>query len=164
MKKQLILRSLLGAPIGLAVTTVITIIISLCTGHGEYYPAPHELIDLFGSPMKAVLLQTVCALIYGAIWGGASVIWRMEEWSLLKQTLIHLAIILPTSLAISLLLYWMPRHIYGALSFCAMFIGIYVVIWFSMYMSIRNKIKKLNAGIGQIENCKTDIKKPESDE
>ncbi len=37
-------------------------------------------------------MQTVLGMVYGAMWGGASVIWEIENWSLLKMTLSHLAI------------------------------------------------------------------------
>ncbi len=48
MKKKLLFRSLIGAPIGVLVSLIITIVFSLCFGHGEYFPAPHELIDWCG--------------------------------------------------------------------------------------------------------------------
>ncbi len=42
------LRALVGAPIGLAYTTVITIIISLAMGGGQYYPVVPELTEVVG--------------------------------------------------------------------------------------------------------------------
>lgn len=144
MKKKILVRSLIGAPIGLTISILVTIIISLCTGHGDYYPAPHELIDLCGSAMKAVLLQTVCSFIYGAAFGGASVIWEMEKWSILKQTLIHLGVISVSSFPIAFFMYWIPHHIYGALVYFAIFIAIYAIIWVSKYFSIKAKVKKIN--------------------
>ena len=73
MKKKVLLRCLLGAPIGLAIGTIVTIIISLTVGDGVYYPVVPKLITDCGNEMNAVLLQAVCSLIYGAAWGGASV-------------------------------------------------------------------------------------------
>ena len=65
MKKRLALRCLVGAPLGLAISTMITILISLTVGDGNFYPVVPELIKDCGSEMNAVLLQTVCSLLYG---------------------------------------------------------------------------------------------------
>ena len=83
MKKKLFLRSLIGAPVGLAISTLITVIISLCLGTGDFYAAQPELIDDCGNEINAVLLQTLCSLILGGICGGSSIIWDDEKRSLL---------------------------------------------------------------------------------
>lgn len=151
MKKNLIYRSLLGAPIGVVISLIITIIFSLATGHGEYFPAPHELIDLCGNATTAVIVQLLCSLVVGAIGGGSSVIWDIEKWSLTKQTVIHFICLVVPFFPISYLLNWMPHHIYGALGYIAAFIGAYIVMWLSIYLSIRTKIKKMNKHLQEIQ-------------
>ena len=89
MKKKVILRSLIGAPIGLSISFIITLIISVIINKGEYYPVVPQLTALCGNELNAVVIQTICSLLYGAAFGGASVIWEIENWSLLKQTVIH---------------------------------------------------------------------------
>lgn len=144
MKKKLLIRSLLGAPIGVCVSLIITIIISLCTGEGEYYPAPHELTDMCGSETAAVIVQFFCSLAVGAIGGGSSVIWETENWSLTKQTLVHFAVLAVLFVPLSYILNWMPHYLYGALGYAAAFICVYVTIWLCIYFSIKSKIKRLN--------------------
>ena len=68
MKKKVAIRCLIGAPIGLALSTMITIAISLIVGDGRFYAVVSELIADCGTEMNAVLLQTVCSLLYGAAW------------------------------------------------------------------------------------------------
>ena len=75
MKKKVILRCLIGAPIGLSISFIITLIISVIINKGEYYPVMPKLTALCGNELNAVVIQTVCSLIYGAAFGGASVIW-----------------------------------------------------------------------------------------
>lgn len=43
MKKKLILRGLLGMPIGISIGLIITIIISAFAGNGEFYAVTPEL-------------------------------------------------------------------------------------------------------------------------
>lgn len=152
MKRKILLRGLIGAPIGVTISIIITIIISLLTGKGEYFCAPHELIDWCGSEITAVIIQLICSLIVGAIGGGSSVIWENEKWSLTKQTLVHFAIIVTTYIPISYILNWIPHQVVGAVCFSASFIIVYIIMWTIIYSSIRIKIKKLNLVLSQKES------------
>ena len=140
----------MGAPIGVTVSLIITIIFSLCMGRGEYYPAPHELIDWCGNATTAVIVQTICALFIGAVGGGSSVIWEIEKWSLLKQTLVHFAVIAVPFFGIGYVMNWMPHYLYGALGYVGGFFAAYIVMWCSIYFSIKAKIKKMNKQLQEI--------------
>lgn len=152
MKKKILLRSLVGAPVGVTISLIITIIFSLCTGHGEYFPAPHELVYWCGgNATTAVIVQMLCSLFIGAVGGGSSVIWEIEKWSLLKQTLIHFAVIAVPFIGISYVMNWLPHYIYGALGYTGAFIAMYVIMWCSIYFSIKSKIKKLNKQLMEMQ-------------
>ncbi len=152
MKKKILFRSLMGAPIGVTISLIITIIFSLCLGHGEYFPAPHELIDWCGgNETTAVIVQMICSLLVGAIGGGASVIWEIEKWSLLKQTLVHLAVIALPFFGISYVMNWLPHYLYGALGYVGGFIAGYAIMWCSIFFSIKAKIKKMNKQLREME-------------
>ena len=129
MKKKVILRCLIGAPIGLSISFMITLIISVIINKGEYYPVVPQLTALCGNELNAVIIQAVCSLIYGAAFGGASAIWEVESWSLLKQTVIHCLVI-----SVSML----PA------GYIAIFFFIYFFIWFSQYFAMKKKIQAIN--------------------
>lgn len=155
MKKKIIVRSFLGAPIGVTISLIITIIFSLSLGNGEYFPAPHDLISWCGgNETTTVIVQMICSLIVGAICGGSSVIWDIEKWSLLKQTLVHFAIITIPFFGIGYIMNWMPHHLYGALGYIGGFILVYLIMWFSIYFSIKTKIKKMNKQLQDIQQEK----------
>ena len=143
-KKKILTRALSGAPIGLTICTMITILFSLLFGNGAYFPVSQELIDACGSEINAVLLQTVFGMIYGAVFGASSVIWEAENWSLLKMTLSHLAVCSATAFPIAWFMRWMPHNLPGALCFFALFFAIYAVIWLAKYCAIRRQIRQLN--------------------
>lgn len=145
MKRKLLVRSILGAPIGVTISLTITIIFSICLGNGEFFPAPHELIDWCGgSETKAVIIQMICSLLVGAVCGGSSIIWDIEKWSLLKQTIIHFMVIVIPFFGVGYIMNWMPHYLYGALGYIGGFIVVYIIMWFSLYFSIKEKIKKMN--------------------
>ena len=56
MKKKVILRCLIGAPIGLALSYLITVVISLAVADGNFYPVVPKLIQDCGNEINAVLL------------------------------------------------------------------------------------------------------------
>ena len=143
MKKNIVVRSLVGALIGLAISTVITIVISLSIGDGKYYAVVPELAADFGSEINAVLIQAVFSMLYGAAFGGASVIWD-TDWSLTKMTVTHLVICSAATFPTAWFMRWMDHSLTGALKYFGLFILIYAVIWISMYLSIKKRINEIN--------------------
>ena len=147
LKKQFILRFLIGMPIGLLICYFITLFISIGVGDGNFYPVQTELTNLCKSQLNAVIVQTIAGMIYGGMWGGASVIWEVDSWSLTRQTVTHLIVISVTSFPIAYVMRWMPQNIYGILIYCAIFFFIYFGIWLGTYCKIKAQIKQINSKI-----------------
>ena len=137
------LRALVGAPIGLAISTVITIIISFAIGKGEYFAVVPELASDFGSEVNAVLIQALCSMLYGAAFAGASVIWD-TDWSLTKMTVVHLLVISLTMLPIAYLMRWMNRTVRGVLLYIVFFLVLYAIIWIISYRRTQRQLREIN--------------------
>lgn len=144
MKKKIMIYGLLGAPVGATISTAITILVSLLYGGGTYYPVVPKLEAACGSEVLAVTVQFLCAMLYGAACGGLSVIWKIEEWSLLRQTATHLVIFSVITLPVAWSMCWMEHSVGGVLGYFALFLLIYFGIWISLYMGTRQKLKKIN--------------------
>ena len=71
MKKTIILRSLLGAPVGLTISYLISVFTSLAMGDGNYYPIVFQVAETCGNEINAGLLQPVLALLVVAGFCGA---------------------------------------------------------------------------------------------
>ena len=149
MKKELIKRCLLGAPLGLAISTIITIVISLSVGDGGYHAVVPSLAQDLGSEINAVVLQALLSMVYGAAWAGASVIWDAERWSLLKMTLVHLLVTSLATFPIAYFARWMPHSTTGIVLYIGIFVAIYAGIWFSQYSAMKKKIRAMNERIQQ---------------
>ena len=72
MKKKLILCCLLGAPVGLCISTVISIIISLAVGDGNYYPVVPQLAADAERNKRRHVADGVLAAVRRAWAGGRS--------------------------------------------------------------------------------------------
>lgn len=144
MKKKIVLRCLIGAPVGLAVSTCIAIIISLLIGDGHFYAVAPELERVCKTEINAVILQALCSLLYGAAWAGASVIWETEHWSILRQTVTHLLVCSLCTFPIAYFMRWMHPSVLGIISYFGIFFAIYFVIWIIQYLGMRRRIKQIN--------------------
>ncbi|MDO4308705.1 MAG: DUF3021 domain-containing protein [Eubacteriales bacterium] len=144
MKKKIVLRSVLGFPLGLAMGYLITIMISLIWAGGYYSPCVPELIVAMGSEINAVLLQALLCGILGTGFGAASVIWEMDDWSLVKQTGIYFLIVSVIMLPLAYIMYWMEHSLKGFFCYFGIFFIIFVVIWIVQYIIAKHNVKKMN--------------------
>jgi ABC-type antimicrobial peptide transport system permease subunit len=144
MKKKILLLCLIGAPIGLAISTLITIAISLAVGDGNFYPVVPELVNDCGNEINAVLLQTACSLLYGAAWAGASAVWKQDGWSLLRQTATHLLVCSLATFPIAYFMRWMDHSVSGALTYFGIFFGVYLIIWLSQYSAMKKRVEEMD--------------------
>ena len=144
MKKQILLRGMLGFPLGLAMGYLITIFISLTVSDGRYYPCVPELAAVMGNEINAVLLQAVLCGILGAGFVACSVIWQIESWGILKQTGIYFSIISVIMLPTAYLSYWMEHSLKGILSYFGIFVLIFATVWIVQYAAARHNVRKMN--------------------
>ena len=144
MKKQILLRGMLGFPLGLAMGYLITIFISLTVSDGRYYPCVPELAAVMGNEINAVLLQAVLCGILGAGFGACSVIWQIESWGILKQTGIYFSIISVIMLPTAYVSYWMEHSLKGILSYFGIFVLIFATVWIVQYAAARHDVRKMN--------------------
>ena len=147
MKKMILRRCLAGAPIGLAISTIITIIVSLNMGDGKYYAVSPQLAADCGSEINAVVIQAIFSMLYGAAFSGASLIWD-TEWSLTKMTAVHFLICSAATFPTAYLMRWMEHSVGGVLLYFVQFVVIYVIIWIISYMATKRKIEAFNKKIG----------------
>ena len=137
-------RGLLGIPLGIAIGYIVTLIISMIHGNGEYLSARPELIAEMGSEINAVLLQTGLSALIGFGFAASSVIWQLEDWSLAKQTGIYFLINALVMLPVAWFARWTERSFKGIAIYFGIFVGIFIIIWGIQYLIWRQKIKKMN--------------------
>ncbi len=138
-----------GAPIGLAISTAITILTSLHIGTGEYYAVVPELVADCGSEINAVLLQALCSMLYGAAFAGASVIWD-TDWSLARMTVVHFLICSSATFPIAWLMRWMEHSVGGVLKYFGIFVLIYLTIWISQYSRMKKSVAAMNQKVNDL--------------
>lgn len=151
MKKTILLRGILGFPIGIAIGYCITIVTSLAWGHGYYSPCAPELESFTGSQISAVILQAILCGILGSVCAAGSVIWEIEHWGIVKQTGVYFLIILSVMMPIAYITHWMEHSLVGFISFFGVFVLIFVFIWITEFMIGKHNVDQINATLHRNE-------------
>ena len=151
MKKEFARRVFVGLLGGIVISYLITIGISIAIGDGSYYPCVPSLIERFGNEVTAIIIQTALSAVLGAGFAGSSIIWEMDEWSLLKQTSIYFGIVSVLMMTIAYICEWMEHSVKGILSYFGIFVAIFIAVWIVQYLiwkvrvsRIKEKIQKNN--------------------
>ena len=151
MKKEFARRVFVGLLGGIVISYLITIGISIAIGDGSYYPCVPSLIERFGNEVTAIIMQTALSAALGAGFAGSSIIWEMDEWSLLKQTSIYFGIVSVLMMTIAYICEWMEHSVKGILSYFGIFVAIFIAVWIVQYLiwkvrvsRIKEKIQKNN--------------------
>lgn len=152
MKKKLLCRGLLGFPLGICIGYVITIAISAVHGGGYYAPCAPELAVQMGSEIAAVILQALLCGILGTACAMGSVVFEVERWGITKQTILHFLIMSLSLLPVAYISNWMEQSLWGVLSYFAIFVGVYVVIWAVQYLIWHVAVRKINRKIRENRN------------
>lgn len=146
--RTVLLRSLLGFPLGVFINYVILIAISYGLGAGTFYVVPPAMVESFGSELNAVSIQFLLSGLLGLIFAGASAIFEVERWSILRRTVAHFLITATTMFAIAYLCHWMSHNLVAALIYMGIFIALYVIIWFVQMLFWRKHVADINKKLG----------------
>ena len=154
MKKKIVLRSILGFPIGIAIGYLITIFISLVWANGYYSPCVPELISATENEINAVVLQALLCGLLGTGCAAGSVIWEIENWGIIKQTGIYFIIISVIMLPIAYFTHWMEHSIVGIFNYFGIFVLIFAFIWIIQFVIGKHNVKRMNKNLHNIRGSR----------
>lgn len=144
MLKEVIKRGLLGFIIGVFIGETLLIINSLLAGKGIFYPLNPLLISRDGPQLTLVIIQYLMTGIIGLSFASASVIFEIDNWSFLKQTIIHFLITSVVMYICGFICNWFAHTVLSTVIWFAVYIVIYLLFWlgFTIYYNII--LKKMN--------------------
>lgn len=150
MLKKIVNASLSGAAFGIIGVYLWTVVISLFISDGSiYYDCVPALVEMTGSEPLAVLLQIGMSALVGGGFAAAGFIWKIEHWSLTKQTVVNYIITCAIYFPCAYVVGWMQRSFTGALIYYGIYTAIFVIIWFIFYFVNRAKVRKMNEALSK---------------
>lgn len=156
MKSRVITRSAVGFALGMFIGIVLTVIlVTMDKNDGIIYLCVPEFIESVGDPIKAFILEALFSGLLGMVgMGGSSVYW-MEEWSILKATVVHFIISLAANFSVCYFLKWLPVPPDGMMDNLIMliiFIMVYIFIWLSQYFIFRAEVNQINLDLETLKS------------
>ena len=131
MFKTAMKRGALSFPIGVGVSQLVNILISLGMGHGGYISVMPDFAVLFPSELAAVIAQALLTGLLSFAFAAASVFFSVDRWSFLRQCAAHFAVTAAVWLPVVWLV-WIPRTGPAAQALIVTainFVGVYAISW-----------------------------------
>ena len=144
IKKAVSKRAILGFIYGVFIGQTILIIESLFMRDGNFYAVSASLLELAGTKIAAVIIQYFLTGIIGLTFASTTVIFEMDEWSLLRQTIIHFIITSIVMYVAGFLCGWFPHTVGSTLAWFGVFVVVYLIFWVCFSLYYKNKVKKIN--------------------
>lgn len=95
-----------------------------------------------------ILIAIVSIYLLAFLQAGASVFNQIEHWSIPKSTLCHFLVLYLAYVGCYLLNNWIPFDGNVLLIFTGIFVGGYLVIWLTVFASVKLISKRLNTMLG----------------
>ncbi len=138
MRKKMWIFAAIGFPIGV----LIAVVIAFLSGE-KLVLYSWSLLERTGSIPVSVGLNILLCGLYGAACMVGTQFYEVEEWSLLKATVLHYLVVVLGSLVCFLVLGWGGR--FGDwLIIAAIQTVIFFLIWLFMFLRYRAVVKELN--------------------
>ncbi len=134
--KQFLLRGLIGMLIGLSIGYTVLL------GYSYF----GNNLSITSSVLQ---FNYFIGLGVGFWMSAASIVYDIEEWSLLRQTVTHGILILPY-IPVAFVIGWAPTGVVGRILFILMYIIVYIIIWFSFKTYWTKKADELNEGLDKL--------------
>lgn len=109
------------------------------------------LADHFDTEIAGVIIQYFITGILGAGFAAGSLIFEMDKWSLLKQTVLHFLISSIIMYFAGFFCGWFPHNLVSTIIWFAVFIVIYIIFLISFYTYFKKKTKEINEKIGEVQ-------------
>lgn len=149
MKKKVVVRSIMGAPIGVMISVIAAVFISYAIGDGNFHFVSSELIEDCGNEVNAAFCQLLTVMIYGGAFGGLSVIWERDDWSIFKQAISYYVLSVLITLAAIFLLHWVNSDFWSLLIYFIIFTVIYLFVFVCKYLFMKATVKKFNFKVNE---------------
>lgn len=131
--KKMIQRGLIGSLMGLFLNMTLLMFAALRT----------EVLTIQSSELiQYYMIYAVSGFYFSAI----SIVFNIEEWSLLKQCITHVCLTLPF-LPIAHMIGFMPDHTIGRIIFVGMYLSGYVISFIIYKIHLRKQVQIINASL-----------------
>ena len=148
LKDRIIVRASIGAGLSVIIGVIITTFTSSYYADGKIALCSQGFNEFVGDELAAFVIQALLMAIYGAFAMGGSIVYDLEDWSLLKATLTHFFGVMLVYFAMAFFLRWINVTDLQSIAFISVAMVIpYVIIWLINYLVYKLQINQINEGL-----------------
>ena len=151
MFRKALQRGAVSFFMGVGLSQLVNIVISLALGRGAYISVMPDFAALFPNELSAVIAQAALTGLLSAVFAMASVFFLMDGWPFLRQCATHFVVTAAVWIPVVWLV-WMPRALPGLLIGALNFAGTYVVVWAVQVAINRRVARRINEKIQSKES------------
>lgn len=133
-----------GITSGTFIGLMVSFFISLSVGEGKFYPSTPAFMNQFGTELEALGWSIILWSVIGVMFSLASLIYRKDNWSIVKQAIVHFSCTYLGLLLLNVLLNWFDYTINDVIRFTIIFISIYVSITGYSMLKVKLNVEKIN--------------------
>ena len=121
----------------------IGMILGIFIGAGFWYLMSGEAPETSTS-LNAMMLHLLLSGVLGMVANGSSVIYEIEEWSIVRATITHFIIAMGAFYVIAFTLGWFSPTEPACWIMSAIMVFVYFVIWMVQSLVFKHKVKRMN--------------------
>lgn len=154
MWKKALGRAAVSAGVAALLSQVSLVITALAAGGPDFVPLVPSYRAHFQSDAVALGVHALLVAAIGAVFGGFSVLFEIERWSLLKQGGLHFLLTAAVWAPISTFLWGLDRYPMALLYTLLSFAVTYGVTWGANYHKYRREIRQINQRLERLRQEK----------
>lgn len=147
--KKIAKRGIDGITYGVTIGMILSLIFSYLAGSSSYYPSTPAFVAGFNNNLMATLISVLLWMVIGLFSAYSSIIFELENISLLIKTVIHFCLVYAIVLAVGVYLKWFTSS--GFILVTISFIVVYIAIWVAIFFITKSDIKKINQQITKLK-------------
>ena len=111
---------------------------------GIIYFILQNTVENFSLGGDEVFLAIISTYLLAFVHAGASIFTGIEEWGLAKSFACHFTVLYAAYAVCYLANDWIPRSLMGFLIFTGVFVGVYLLVWAIVVISLKAASKEFN--------------------
>ncbi|MBB1068892.1 DUF3021 domain-containing protein [Limosilactobacillus sp. RRLNB_1_1] len=147
--KKYFLYAVSGISVGELFGLVFSLFFSYLYNLKDYVPSAPTFTDHFSRPLNAVLVSVILWGMMGLVFNFGALIFNIEDWSILKRTIVNFIIYYCGFTPLAILAGWFPLNLINWLVFTGIFVMIYLIMWFINFYAVKQDLKKINRKLRQ---------------
>lgn len=151
--KTALKRGCMSFFIGVALSQLTNVIISLGVGNGGYISVMPRFAAMFPNETIAVIAQALLTGLLSVVFAMSSVFFMIDRWSFLKQCLCHMAVTAIVWITVVAIV-WTPEEKMGLIITPIVFILTYAIVWVTQIVMNRRFVKRMNERLAEEEKNK----------